>query len=77
MIALCTGDPTAKVEGEQIVMSFPSGADEVQIALTLHQATYMWNSAKRTVLAALDGDGFAAPKSAEIVQFPKKRRAKR
>lgn len=70
MIALCTGTPKAETRdtAEQIVVTFPSGKDAIQIALTLDQALHLFQTARSVAIKALD-HGFAAPTHAEVIAF--------
>jgi hypothetical protein len=78
MLILCTGNPKAETNDkrEQIVVSFPSGKDTFQVALSLDQALRLYQVVRGTAIEALDA-GFASPsRNAEIVAFPKRRRAR-
>ena len=68
MIALATGNPSAKIDGDRILVSFPSGGDKVQVSLSLNQVLNLSQVTHRTSIEALK-DGFAAPREAEIAAF--------
>lgn len=53
MIALCTGAPAFEFDGEQTIVSFPSGKGyAVRIALTRHQLCYLSQSSQRAMVEA-------------------------
>lgn len=69
MIALATGNPDASIEGDRILVSFPSGADKVQVSLSLHEAMHLFARTRAAAFEALS-DGFASPQSADVIRFP-------
>lgn len=76
MLYHTTGNPTAKTEGDRIMVSFPSGQDKAQFPLTLDQALYLYQIVRREAHDALN-NGFAAPVEAEgiVIAFHDARRA--
>lgn len=53
MIALCTGTPTFEVDGEQSIVTFPSGAGEaVRVALNRNQLVYLSQLSHRAMVDA-------------------------
>lgn len=59
MIALCTGTPAFAVEGDQIVVSFPSGRGEaVRVALTRNQLCHLLQRSQNAKMKA-----FAEPQA--------------
>lgn len=65
MIALCTGTPSAKAEGDHIIATIPSGEGVVQIALTPHQAIHLNRLIGRAAISQLE----QARVTAEVVPF--------
>lgn len=68
MIALATGAPDASIDGDRILVSFPSGKDTVQVSLSLNQALHLFQCTKVVAIDALD-HGFAAPARADLTVF--------
>lgn len=68
MIALCTGKPVAceRGETEQILVTFPSGKTDVQVALSLNQALHLAQVLRQATVDALDR-GFATPPANEAM----------
>lgn len=71
MIALATGSPNAEIDGDRILVSFPSGKDTVQASLSLNQALHLFQCTKVVAIDALD-HGFAAPAKGDLAAFPTK-----
>lgn len=69
MIILATDRPEATIDGERIIVSFPSGADKMQVSLSLHDAMHLFNRTRAAAFDALD-QGFASPKKADLIPFP-------
>lgn len=62
---LATDVPSAKFDGQRIVLTVPSGNDSPQIAMTLHEAMKMGHSLIRAASSAVT----EANREAEIVPF--------
>ncbi|OBX20284.1 hypothetical protein A9995_00695 [Erythrobacter sp. QSSC1-22B] len=73
MIALCTGRPVIKQDGDRIIATIPSGNGEVEIALNFGQATCLGEGMVRLAREAVSNQNIAA--SAKIL--PLKRKTKR
>jgi hypothetical protein len=71
MIALCTGQPSVRHDGDRIIATIPSGNSEIEIALNYGQATRLGETIVRAARAAIYADNVAA--SAEIVPLKPKR----
>ena len=71
MIALATGNPSAKVEGEQIAVEIPSGKGSVTIALDPHQAMTLAVMTRRAAEEILVGARHRP--TGEVIAFPTKR----
>ena len=71
MIFLATGTPTAKIEGDQIAVTIPSGKDSIIIALTYGQARHFAETTIRTVNAAIAAANREAAPTAELIALPK------
>ncbi|MFN7157680.1 MAG: hypothetical protein ACK4MR_03160 [Erythrobacter cryptus] len=53
MIALCTGAPAFEFDGEQTIVSFPSGrGDAVRVALSRHQLCYLSQTSQAAMVEA-------------------------
>ena len=74
MIILATDKPEATIDGERIIVSFPSGADKMQVSLSLHDAMHLFNRTRAAAFDALD-QGFASPQGADLIPFPTKEAA--
>lgn len=74
MLILTTGKPRAEIEGEQIIVTLPSGKDKIQIALSLHEASWLSGITRRAVMDFLD-EASHRP-TAEVIPFPTKKRVK-
>lgn len=67
---LCTAEPKFRVEGEQIIMTVPSGKDRIEIAVQLNHLLSIHHGANRAV------QNFYArpmPSTAQIVPFNQRR----
>lgn len=74
MIILTTGKPRAEIEGERVIVTVPSGKDQVQIALSMHDASWLSGITRRAVMDFLS-EANCRP-AAEVIPFPTKKRAK-
>lgn len=77
MLYYTTDNPTAKTEGDRIVVTFPSGKDKAQFPLTLDQALYLYQIVRRQAHAAFKRGGFAhcdaePASTAQIVAVPER-----
>lgn len=55
MIALCTGAPAFEFDGEQTIVSFPSGKEAaVRVALNRNQLVYLSQLSHRAMVEAFD-----------------------
>jgi hypothetical protein len=70
MITLCTGNPTASANPQQVIVTVPSGAGEIQIAMTPHQAIILQRAARDAAFEALD----RCKPEAKIIALHKRRR---
>ena len=70
MITLCTGQPTAIAEPEQVILTVPSGSSSIEIALTPHQAIYLHRSVQMAAHEALE----RCRPEAEIIAMQKRRK---
>lgn len=69
MIVLATGEPKFDIQGEQIILTVPSGKDKLQIALSLAQAMALDHRTRMAVCAFYENR--QPPKAAgELVAFP-------
>lgn len=64
MIALCTDAPSAKLDGERVIATVPSGAGMVEIAFTPHQAIHLFRDLRSAALGCID-----KARSATVVGF--------
>ena len=65
---LCTGNPCFTRQGESLVLTVPSGKENVEIAFTLHQAFWLEREAHNAV-----GDFHAEHQpdnGADVISFP-------
>lgn len=74
MIALCTGQPAAKQDGERIIVTVPSGRGWVEIAFTFAEARNLGAMLLHVAANAVVKSNRAA--SAEVVRLKPKRRRK-
>lgn len=69
-IFLATTDPTAKEDGEQIALSFQSGAETVTVALSLNQAFMLQQRLNRAGANAMrERQRRPVPACAQIIPF--------
>ena len=66
MLILCTARPDAKFDGERVIVTIPNGDSDLQIALTVHEATAL---SKRTGFAC-NSVVDACRSQAELIAFP-------
>jgi hypothetical protein len=75
MRLVATGPLAAKVEGNQVIVTVPNGKDTIEIAMTFNQAMHGGHTVQRMGAAAIITANEHA--TAEVISFPRKRRADR
>jgi hypothetical protein len=72
VIALCTGDPDVKREGDQFEVEFPSGDGFVRVAISRHQLFRLAHRSQVVSYVANHGD--QVRQSAEVMSLKRRRR---
>jgi len=70
-VYLATGEPIAKVEGDQIAVSIPSGKGSVEIALDPHQAFELVRQTRAACMEVFDE--VRARPTCDLIAFPSER----
>ena len=63
MIVRCTGAPSVELEAEQLMVTIPSGREDILIALSIHQAVRLGHAISRQTIVAMGCDQKARKKA--------------
>lgn len=69
MIAHVDGNPTVDRQGDCLLLTFPSGGEEVKLMLSLNRGLYLLSGLSRETKGI-----FSEQQVASVTQFPKRRR---
>jgi len=73
VIYLCTNIPGVDISGDKIIVTMPSGREDVQIAMTLNQALMLQQGLKEAVHDAFSDGGFASATDAQCKAIHERR----
>lgn len=65
MTYLATGTPSAKIEGERVLIAIPSGETDIQLSLSLNEAIHLARASQRAAFGQID----SARQQAVIIAF--------
>lgn len=70
MTYLATGGATAKIDGDKIIVSIPTGNTVLEIAMTYGEAQRLGQFTVITATDAIQAANRAEPTTAQIIAFP-------